>query len=58
MRGQVPARLGRLVAEPVAGQRRHHHVERIGGVAPVGGRVDERPDHLEELDDRSRATRG
>ena len=27
-------------------------MERVGGVAAVGGRIGERPDHLEELDDR------
>jgi hypothetical protein len=27
-------------------------VEGVGGLAPVGGRIGERPDHFEELDDR------
>ena len=50
----APPRRGRLVAEAVARQRRADHVEGIGWVAAVGDRVRQRPDDLEELDDRAR----
>ena len=42
----------RLVAEPVAGQRGAHEVERVVGIAAVRGGIRERADHLQELDDR------
>ena len=48
----APARPRRLAAEPEAGQRRAHHVERVCRVAAVAGRIGQRPDHLPELDDR------
>ena len=48
----TPQPVGRLVAEPVAGKRRAHHVEGVGRVAPVGHRVGQGSDDLEELDDR------
>ena len=50
---RVPADLPRLCREAVAGQRRQHEVERVLGVAAVRGRVGERADGLEELDDRA-----
>ena len=54
----APAGLGRLVAEAVSGQRRQHDMERVAGIATVSGRVGERPDHVEELDDRPRPSVG
>ena len=52
----VPTGRRRLVTEPVPRQRRDHHVERIGRVAPVRGGIGERADDLQELDDRPRPT--
>ena len=49
----VPAELGRLAGEAVAGQGRQHQVERVLGAAAVRGRVGERADGLEQLDDRA-----
>jgi len=49
----VPAVLGRVGGEAVAGQRRHHQVERVLGGAAVRDRVGERADDLEHLDDRA-----
>ena len=49
----VPAELGRLAGEAVAGQGRQHEVERVLGVAAVSGRVGQRADGLEQLDDRA-----
>jgi len=49
----VPAVFGRVGGEAVAGQRRHHQVERVLGGAAVLGRVGERPDDPEHLDDRA-----
>ena len=54
----VPSGLRRLVGPAVAGQRRHDEVERVGRVAAVRDRIGERPDHLQELDDRSRPAVG
>ncbi len=50
--GSQPGRRG-LCREPVAGHRRHDDVERVRRIAAVGGRVGERPDHVEHLDDRA-----
>ena len=50
----APARRGRLAGEAVAGQRRADHVKGVLGAPAVCGRVGQRPDHLVELDDRSR----
>ena len=50
---RVPPDLGRRVREPVAGQRRRHEVERVLGASAVRGRVRERADDLEQLDDRA-----
>jgi hypothetical protein len=47
-----PAR-SRLAREAVARQRRTDDVERVLGIAAVGDRVGQRPDHLLELDDRA-----
>jgi hypothetical protein len=47
-----------LSAEPVARQRRTDHVECVLRGASVSGRIGERADHLEELDDRARPTVG
>ena len=49
----TPARPRWLAAEPVAGQRRADHVEGVGGIAAVRGRVGQRADHLAELHDRA-----
>jgi hypothetical protein len=49
----VPADLGRLIGEAVAGQRRQHQVERVVSAAAVRGRVGERADDLEHLEDRA-----
>ena len=49
----VPAELRRLAGEAVAGHRRQHQVERVLGAAAVRGRVGERADGLEQLDDRA-----
>jgi hypothetical protein len=49
----VPAKLGRLAGEAVAGQGRQHEVERVLGAPAVRGRVGERADDLEQLDDRA-----
>ena len=49
----VPAELGRLAGEAVAGQGRQHEVERVLGASAVRGRVGERADGLEQLDDRA-----
>ena len=46
----APARFRRDLAEAVAGQRRDDEVERVGGI----GRIGERPDDLQVLDDRAR----
>ncbi len=51
---RVPAALDGGSGEPVAGEARHHHVERVGGIAAVRSRVAERLDHVEELDERTR----
>ena len=50
---RVPAELARLCREAVAGQRRQHEVERVLALAAVRGRVGERADGLEQLDDRA-----
>jgi hypothetical protein len=50
--GQVPAGLGWLAAEPEAGQRRAHDVERVGRV-PARDGVGQRADDLAELDHRA-----
>ena len=52
----VPAELGRLAGETVAGQGRQHEVECVLGAAAVSGRVGQRADGLEQLDDRARPT--
>jgi hypothetical protein len=52
----VPAELGRLTGESVPGQGRQHQVECVLGVAAVSGRVGERADGLEQLDDRAGPT--
>ena len=49
----VPAELGRLAREAVAGHGRQHEVERVLGASAVRGRVGERADGLEQLDDRA-----
>ena len=50
---RVPADLGRLTREAVAGYRRQNQVEGVLGVAAVRRRVGERADGLEQLDDRA-----
>jgi hypothetical protein len=49
----VPAQLRRLAGEAVAGQGRQDEVERVLGFSAVRGRVGERADGLEQLDDRA-----
>jgi len=51
--GGGPAELGRLVGEAVPGDGRQHQMERVRGAAAVRGRVGERLDGLEQLDDRA-----
>jgi hypothetical protein len=53
-----PARLGGRSREAVAGDRRDHQVEGVGGVAAVRRRIGQRPDDLEELRDRARPAVG
>ena len=50
----LPAELGRLAREAVAGQGRQHQVECVLGAAAVRGRVGQRADDLQQLDDRAR----
>jgi hypothetical protein len=50
----APSQPLRLVAEAVTRQRWADDVEGVRRVATMGGGVSERPDHLEELDDRPR----
>ena len=49
----VPAELGRLAREAVARQGRQHQVECVLGGAAVSGRVGQRADGVEQLDDRA-----
>ncbi len=49
----LPAELGRLAREAVAGQGRQHQVECVLGGAAVRGRVGQRADGLQQLDDRA-----
>jgi len=49
----VPADLGRLAGEAVAGDGRQHQVERVLGRSTVRGRVRQRADDPEHLDDRA-----
>ena len=46
----VPARLAGRAREADARERRHHEVERVGGVAAVGARIGQRPDQVEVLE--------
>ena len=50
---EVPAELGRLAREAVAGQGRQHQVECFVGGATVSCRVGQRAHDLEQLDDRA-----
>ena len=52
----VPAGAGRLAGEAVARHGRDDDVEGVLGAAAVRGRIRERTDDLELLDDRSRPT--
>jgi hypothetical protein len=49
----IPADLGRLGGEAVAGQRRDDKVERVPGASAVRGGVGQRVDDLEHLDHRA-----
>jgi hypothetical protein len=49
----VPAEVGGLAGEAVAGQRRQHEVERVLRLPAMRGRVGQRADRLEQLDDRA-----
>jgi hypothetical protein len=49
----VPAEFGRLGGEAVPGDGRQDEVERIPGGAAVRGRIGQRADGLEQLDDRT-----
>ena len=53
MRPTSQPELGRLGGEAVAGQGGQHEVERVLGAPAVRGRVGERADRLEQLDDRT-----
>ena len=52
--GQVPTDLDRLAREPVARQGRQNEMEGVRGVAPVGSRVGQRADRVDQLDHRAR----
>ena len=54
----VPAELGRLGRKGIPGDRRQHQVKRVLGASAVRGRVRERADGLEHLDDRARPAVG
>ena len=54
----TPAGRRRLGREAEAGQRRTNHVERVGRVAAMRGRIGQRLDHLVELDHRTRPAMG
>ena len=49
----APASRGRLVAEREARQRWAHHMKRVSWVPTVRGRIGQRSDDLEELDNRA-----
>jgi len=49
----VPTELGRLAGEAVTGQGRQHQVECVLRGAAVSGRVGQRADSLQQLDDRA-----
>ena len=49
----VHAGVGGRTGEAVAGKRRDHHVEGIGRITAVGGRVGQRAHHLAELHHRA-----
>ena len=49
----VPAELGGLAGEAVAGQGRQHEVKRVLRLPTVRGRVGQRADGLEQLDHRA-----
>ncbi len=48
-----PAGVVGWAGEAVAGERRDDDIEGVGGVAAMGARVGQRPNHLQELDDRA-----
>jgi hypothetical protein len=50
----TPAARRRLAGEPVARNRRNHHIERVLDATAVCGRVGERADDVQHLDDRAR----
>ena len=50
---EVPPGLGRLGREAVAGHGRQHEVERVLGASAVRGRIGERADGVDHLDDRA-----
>src|SRR6266508_4243201 len=52
--GAVPAGVAGGAGEGVPGNRRHHDVEGVRRVPATRPRVGQRPDHVEELDDRGR----
>jgi len=52
--GGVPTELGWRGREAVPGERRQHEVKGVLGATAVRGRVGERADDLEQLDDRAR----
>ena len=54
----VPATNAGRLREPVAGQRRRHHMDRICRPTTVRRGIGESRDHLEELDDRAWPTMG
>jgi hypothetical protein len=50
----VPASVPRRTREPVPRHRRTDHMERVCRVSPMGCRVGERPDNLQELHNGAR----
>src|SRR4029077_13479692 len=52
----APPRVRGRTGETVARYRRCDHVERVRRVATVGGWIRQRPDDLDELEDRPRPT--
>ena len=54
----VPASIARGTGESEPRNRRDDEVKRIGATLPVRHRIGQRPDHVEELDDRARPPMG
>ena len=50
---RIPARGGWLLRETEAGDRRDHQMEGVFGLAAMGRRIGERPDNVQQLEDRT-----